>query len=89
MKNCTFLHLAHHASYCIHKVSKPSLILSSFLPQKRKSGQRIQYKPTRVHNTRAYIKKRMATTEQDNIELREEVSNLKEGLEKLTATMAT
>jgi uncharacterized membrane protein YgcG len=50
---------------------------------------RIQYKPSRTHRTRAYIKKRMAAADQENIELKKEVGNLKEGMEKIIAMMVT
>jgi len=49
---------------------------------------RIKYKPTRINCTRAYIKKRMASADQENVELREEVCNLKEGMEKLTTMLS-
>jgi len=88
-KNCTILHLAYHASYCIHKMSKSSLTLSPFPPQRRevKVAPRIQYKPTRAHYTRAYVKRKMASAEQENAALREEVGNLREGMEKMAAMM--
>jgi len=68
-------------------VSKPSLILSSFPPQKRKVALRIQYKSTRTHRTLAYVKKKMASVEQENVGFIEEIGNLKEGMEKMAAMM--
>jgi len=61
----------------IHRVSKPSLILSFFPPQKRKVALQIQYKSTRTHRTRAYVKKKMASVEQESVGFREEIGNLK------------
>jgi SMC interacting uncharacterized protein involved in chromosome segregation len=52
-------------------------------------AQKIQYKPTRIHHTRAYIKKKMATAEQENVQLRADVSNLKAELEKMALMMET
>jgi len=69
-------------------MSKSSLTLSPFLPQKEaKVAPRIQYKSTRTHCTRAYVKRKMASAEQENVALREEVGNLKEGMEKMAAMM--
>jgi len=69
-------------------MSKSSLTLSPFPPQKEaKVAPRIRYKSTRSHYTRAYVKRKMASAEQENAELREEVSNLKEGMEKMVAMM--
>jgi len=69
-------------------MSKSSLTLSPFPPQKEvKVAPRIQYKSTRAHYTRAYVKRKMASAEQENAELRKEVGNLKEGLEKMAAMM--
>jgi hypothetical protein len=56
-------------------------------PISNKVARHTQLRPTRIHYTRAYIKKRIMSTEQENIELREEVSNLKVGLEKLKIMM--
>jgi len=67
-------------------VSKPCLIFYSCLP-KRKVAPRKKYQPTHIHYTRAYIRRRMASVNQENVELREEVGNLKEGMKKLTAMM--
>jgi hypothetical protein len=52
-------------------------------------ARRIQYKPTRIHHTRAYIKKKMETAEQENFQLRVNVSNLKADLEKMALMMET
>ena len=87
-KIAQFLHSAYHASYCIHKLSRSSLTLSPFPPQKEaKVAPRIRYKSTRTHYTRAYVKRKTASAEQENVKLREEVSNLKEGMEKMVAMM--
>ena len=48
-----------------------------------------KYPSTRIHFTRAFIKKRMAAANEENVELREEAGNFKEGLEKLTTMMDT
>jgi len=69
-------------------MSKSSLTLSPFPPQKEaKVAPRIRYKSTRTHYTRAYVKRKTASAEQENVKLREEVSNLKEGMEKMVAMM--
>ena len=78
-------HIIHHIASikCQNRVS-----LSPFLPQKEaKVAPRIQYKSTRTHHTRAYVKRKMASAEQENAELREEIGNLKEGMEKMAAMM--
>jgi len=83
-----FLLSAYHASHCIHKMSKPSLTLSLFsASEKAKVAPQIQYKPTRTHHTRAYGKRKMASDEEENVGLREEIGNLKEGMEKMAAMM--
>jgi len=64
--------------------------VSHFLPFRLKEAKvalRIQYKSTRTHHTRAYVKRKMASVEQENAELREEIGNLKEGMEKMAAMM--
>jgi len=65
--------------------------VSHFLPfrlrKEAKVAPRIRYKSTRAHHTRAYVKRKMASAKQENAELREEVGNLKEGLEKMAAMM--
>jgi cell division protein FtsB len=46
-------------------------------------------KPTREYNTRANQKKKNDAVEQENVELREEVTTLKENLERLNALVAS
>jgi len=64
--------------------------VSYFLPfrlREAKVAPQIQYKSTRTHRTRAYVKKKMANVEQENAGFREEIGNLKEGMEKMAAMM--
>jgi len=66
--------------------------VSYFLPfrlREAKVAPHIQYKSTRTHRTRAYVKKKMANVEQENAGFREEIGNLKEGMEKMAAMMET
>lgn len=88
IKIAYFWHIAYHASYHIYKKFQNQVsYFLHFCLREAKVARRIQYKPTHVHRTRAYIKKKMTTAEQENNDLREEVSNLKEGIEKITAMM--
>jgi len=76
------LHLAYHAFFffLLHS-QKSGKTLSHVLflsVRKRKVASQKKYPPTRIHFTRAFIKKRMTAANQENVELREEVGNLKE-----------
>jgi len=71
MHHIAFIKCQNHVSLFLHLCLR-----------KAKVAQRIQYKPTRIHRTQAYIKQRMANANQENKELRE-------GLEKLTSMIAT
>jgi len=75
----------HHIAFikCQNRVS----YFLPFRQREAKVAPRIQYKSTRTHHTRAYVKKKMATVEQENAGLREEIGNLKEGMEKMAAMM--
>ena len=76
----------HHIASikCQYRVSH---FLPFFQRKEAKVAPRIQYKSTRAHYTRAYVKRKMASAEQENVKLRKEVGNLKEGLEKMLAMM--
>jgi len=77
----------HFFSFAFTKSAKTLFHVLFLSVRKRKVAPRKKYQPTRIHFTRAFIKKRMAAANQENVELREEVGNLKEGLEKLTTMM--
>lgn len=74
-----------HSSKC----QKPSLTLFSFPPQYLKVARKVPVRPTRIHYTRAYKKKRMLSAEQENVQLREELRSFKSELEKMTIMMET
>ena len=77
----------HFLSFAFTKSVKTLSHVLFLSVRKRKVALRKKYQPTRIHFTRAFIKKRMAAANQENVELREEVGNLKEGLENLTTMM--
>ena len=80
----------HFHFFCPFAFTKSATTLSHVLflsVRKRKVAPRKKYQATRIHFARAFIKKRMVVANQENVELREEVGNLKEGLEKLTTMM--
>ena len=77
----------HH--HCIYKSVKTlSHIFYSYPPQ-RKVAPRIKYKSTRIHYTRAKVKKKMERLEQENKELREGMTAMQTEVEKLTALVNT
>jgi len=68
----------HHLTF--HKFPSPSLTSFSF-PQRKvtpisKVARRPHPKPTRVHGTRANIKKKMDFLEQENQALKEEMTTM-------------
>ena len=62
-----------------------------FLPicRREKVASRIKYKASRIHYTRANVKKKMERLEQENQELREGMTAMQAEMEKLTTLVST
>jgi hypothetical protein len=85
----SFFHLHAYMHTCIRpiKFKKTDHRLSKILVNlsRLKVARRPRPKPTRLYNTRAVEKRRMDALEQENAELRGEVTTLKADLERLNA----